>query len=470
MYSRLAYVAIRAESTENTPLKPNVFLGVTAFDVVTQYKSTPSTPILGARDLQINPVKAQIDPPEGSMTLQVEPKGFGYLLKAIMGSVNTGRYFPTSGGSGTFTVGETVTGGTSSATATVVAFSAERDYLLVGTPSGTFQAGETLTGGTSSATATLGTFNTSVYGHEFKAPQSSLPTYTLEVGYQNEAYRLTGVRFPSLSSLNVEDNILTAEVAILARAAFTHARVTAVVSSGAGSKTITVDQTQGLAAADTIKVFRPSTGAYLDFASSSVKTHTIDSISAEASITVTNLQTSLAVGDLIVLAPQTASYSVAKEMSFIGGAVARVADSITSAIAASAASVEEFELAIENEMEGRHAANAANMAGRFPTANHLKGFSGTGSIKRAYPDMTMLDRLRNQTQTALQIRFTGDVIGATSLYYTLDFRVPDLRFNPFHPPLDSDNVLDEEIEFSFYRDSSVGYTAKALLVTDITAY
>jgi len=469
MYSRLAYFGIRAESAENTPLTPNVFLGPKAVDVVTQYKSMPSSPILGVRDIQINPVKAAIDPPEGTLTIQVEGKGFGYLLKAIFGSVNTGRYFPVSGGSGTFTVGETITGGTSSATATVVAFSAERDYILVSSISGTFQAAETLTGGSSSATATLGTFNTSVYGHEFKAPQNSLPTYTVDVGYLNEAFRLTGVRFHSITSLKQEDNILTAEIAFTARAEFKHARVTAAVTSGAGSKVIPVDQTQGLTTSDSIKVFRPSTGAFLDFASSGVKTHTPGSISSETSVTVTNLQTALAVGDLLMLAPATPSYSLAKEFSFIGGCVIRLADTVTSAIAASGASIEDFELVVENELEGRHGANAANMAGRFPTANHLKGLTASGSLTRAYPDMTMLDRMRNQTQTALQIRFTGDQIAATGLYYTLDFRLPDIRFNPFHPPIDEDNVLDEEMEYTVYRDSSAGYTAKALLVTDLTS-
>lgn len=468
MYSRLAYFAIRAESAENTPLLPNVYLGPKAVDVVTQYKSMPSSPILGVRDIQINPVKAAIDPPEGTLTIQVEGKGFGYLLKAIFGSVNTGRYFPVSGGSGTFTVGETITGGTSSATAVVVAFSAERDYILVSSISGTFQAAETLTGGSSSATAVLGTFSTSVYGHEFKAPQNSLPTYTVDVGYLNEAFRLTGVRFNSITSLKQEDNILTAEIAFTARAEFKHARVLAAVTAGS-TKTITLDQTQGLTTSDTIKVFRPSTGAFRDLNGSGVKTSSISSIVSETSITIPTLTDTLAAGDLLMLAPATPSYALAKEFSFIGGCVIRLADSITSAIAATGASIEDFELALENEIEGRHGANAANMAGRFPTANHLKGLTASGSLTRAYQDMTMLDRVRNQTQTALQIRFTGDQISATGMYYTLDLRLPDLRFNPFQPPLDEDNVLDEEMEFTVYRDSSAGYTAKALLVTDLTA-
>lgn len=56
--------------------------------------------------------------------------------------------------SGTYAYGETVTGGTSSATGQVV-YVAATELLLVNV-SGTFQSGETLTGGTSSASSTTG--------------------------------------------------------------------------------------------------------------------------------------------------------------------------------------------------------------------------------------------------------------------------------------------------------------------------
>lgn len=55
--------------------------------------------------------------------------------------------------SGTFTTSETITGGTSGATATVD--SVASTYVEVSSVSGTFQRGETITGGTSGATATF---------------------------------------------------------------------------------------------------------------------------------------------------------------------------------------------------------------------------------------------------------------------------------------------------------------------------
>ena len=61
--------------------------------------------------------------------------------------------------SGTYTVGETVTGGTSSATGVYISNTSSK--MVLQTISGTFQSGETLTGGTSSATSTSSSVLTS---------------------------------------------------------------------------------------------------------------------------------------------------------------------------------------------------------------------------------------------------------------------------------------------------------------------
>lgn len=463
------YMALKAETTENVAVIPNVFIPFISHDITTQYKSNASVPIIGSRVLNINPIKDIIEAPSGTVKVQAEPKTFGYFLKAVFGAVTSGRYFPISSVTGTFTVGETVTGGTSAATATVLAVSAEGDYLIMGSPTGTFTAaGEALTGGSSGATATLGVNAGTVYGHEFKGPQDSLPTFTVEFGYDDMAFRFTGVRFNGFNSISHDNNIITAEINMFARAEFKHARVTAAVTSGSGAKTIPLDQTTGLVATDSIKVFRPSTGAFLDFSASSVKTHTVGTIPGETSITVTDLQTALAVGDLVVLAPLTPSYSVERELAWIGASVARLSTTPTLALAASAASIEEFELSIMNEMEGRHAANGTNVVNRFPAKNHLKKLSLEGSIKKAYLDQTYLDIVRNATAMALQVRHTGRQIASTGVYYTLDWRLPNLIFRPHNPNPEEDNVLDEEMSFDGYLNSA--YTAKTLLVNDNTAY
>ena len=65
-----------------------------------------------------------------------------------------------AGGSGTFTAGETVTGGTSNVTAEVKSFDAATRTLIVINRSGTFSVPETITGGTSSASWTTATYYT----------------------------------------------------------------------------------------------------------------------------------------------------------------------------------------------------------------------------------------------------------------------------------------------------------------------
>ena len=470
MYSRLTYAALKVEVTENTMLKPDTFFPIVSQDIVTQYSANASMPIIGNRTERINPIKNLIEAPSGSIGLQLEPKTLGHFLRAIYGAVTTGRYWSISGASGTFVAGETITASTSGATAVISAISAEADYILSGAITGTPVAGQTITGGTSGATATIVAVSSSVYGHEFKAPQSSLPTYTLEIGYDDMAYRFGGVRFNAFNPVSQNDNIMTAEVMVMARSEFKHARVTAAVTAGAGAKTIPLDQTTGLTTSDTIKVFRPSTGAFLDFVSAGVKTHAPATIPGETSITVTNLETALAVGDLVVLAPQTPSYTLGKEFSWIGGSVVRAASTMAAAVAASAASIEAYTLQIMNELEARHAANGTNLVNRFPSKNHLKKFTGEGTVKKAYLDQTFLDRMRNNTQTAWQFVHTGDQISATGIYYTLDLRVPFSVLRPHSPSFEQDALLDEEMEFDIYRDSTAGYSAKALLVNEITAY
>lgn len=65
--------------------------------------------------------------------------------------------------SGTFEEWETITGGTSGATAIVLYNDTDNNYLILGQVEGTFQDGETITGGTSGASATVsGTLDVSV--------------------------------------------------------------------------------------------------------------------------------------------------------------------------------------------------------------------------------------------------------------------------------------------------------------------
>ena len=539
-YSRLAYIALKEETTENTAIKPTVFFGAVKVDVQTKWGAVPASPIMGDRTVNVNAVPDKVSAPAGTISIEIEPKNIGYFLKAAFGAETDGVWCPiilrlsTASFTGTpqvgatllqatslatavvtgvntlsldlrsitigfnnsnvvtgtnpdgttftftpsaalsaafFTVGETVTGGTSTKSGVVAAISNEKNYILVTAPTGNFTNGELLTGGTSAFVATAGPMNTTVYGHEFKMPQNTMKTYTVEVGYSDTAYRFTGVKINEFKSISPKNNKIAADLGVMARGHFLNARVGAVVGASGSPVVITLDQTQGLIATDVIKVYRPRIAGFIDLNGVGIKTHTISSLVAETSITIPSLTTALEAGDLVILAPQTPSYTVGHEFPYIGATVARIGDTITAAVGSvpSAASIETFDIHAVNEVEERFAANAQNVAGRFPSLLALKGWKGDGKFGRAYVDETWLDRLRNSTATALHVKTQGDLIGATGIRNSVEWYLSNIIFKPYMPVLDTDALVSEEVPFDCYKAAD-GYNLKAVLVNDVSAY
>jgi hypothetical protein len=103
----------------------------------------------------------------------------GHLLYAALGTYFKCLYMNVASLVGVFTVGETVTGGTSAATG-VVRRKRSTNKLYISVTSGTFTAaGETITGGTSGATAT-GTYDSAIRAHIFQLLNTNNhPAYTL---------------------------------------------------------------------------------------------------------------------------------------------------------------------------------------------------------------------------------------------------------------------------------------------------
>lgn len=464
-YSRIGIASLKKESSENVAVIPDVFFGFNEEDIAQEYPFVASMPISNNRSMNIRALKAAIPPAEGSITMNVEPKTFGHVLNGVFGGLTSGRYLPHSGGSGTFTVGETVTGGTSSATGTVLFVG--NGFLLV-TPSGTFQAAETITGGSSSATATVTAYSATVYGHAGVLPDNSMPSYTLQFNFADNAIRYFGVKFTGLDALAQDENIITAGVQIMAQSQFRHAKVTAVTNSGSGTKTLTVDQTFGLVATDVIKVWRPSTGAFLDFASSGVKTHAVATVASTTTITVTNLETSLAVGDLIMLAPQTASYSVVDEFTWIGGATAEMGDAVSS-LSTTGVCLEDFTMVLANEYEPRHCAYGTLLKDRFAAHLLQKGVQVNGTFKAYYADEGRLRNMRTNTAQALRIKMVAGLI-STGLYYEFWMTLPEVQFKPIQTNFSQDAIIDEEVEFDAFYNTTNAALAKCLLVNTITSY
>ena len=154
-FSREGYLAIKKETTENTAVTPDVFIPLMSEDLSTEYQPVAATPIAASRVLNQRDVPNMIAPPSGTLTVLFEPQTAGHFFNGCYGDAVTGTLVEISSLSGDFTVGETITGGTSTETATVVATSTEGNYVLVSSLSGDLTVGETITGGTSSETATV---------------------------------------------------------------------------------------------------------------------------------------------------------------------------------------------------------------------------------------------------------------------------------------------------------------------------
>lgn len=464
-YSRAGSVSLKKETTVNTAVIPNVFLPINDEDIATGFDYSPSTPISGNRSVNQRAIKNTIKAPTGSLNLNIEPTTFGHILNGITGGLTSGAYVDVSSVSAPFTVGETVTGGTSTQTATVL-FAGD-DFLILGSVSGTLTDGETLTGGTSGSTATLGTYDATVYGHASQIPANSSVTYSIQFNYADRAFRLFGARIHGVDSFAQSDNIMTAGVQIMAQGLLRHARVTAAVTSGAGAKSIPIDQPEGFVATDSIKVYRPGTG-FLDFSTSSVKTHTIGTVdTANKELDITNLETSLQVGDLIMLAPQTPSYSIVDEFAWVGCSQMSIGadkDNLSNFDA------QDFSMVLTNEFEERHAARGTSFASRFPSDLLQKGLTGSGSFTLHNENEDFYRHYRINTDQAIKLLTEGGEIASTGVNYRLEVIYPKTQFDPYDTNLSADDIVQEEVPFTSFYSDDAGFEVQVLLVNATASY
>jgi hypothetical protein len=117
----------------------------------------------------------------GSSTVTTATKTELALAMAGMQAVNCKSCETAGDESGTFVSGETITGGTSTETATFIRLDTTNDRIIYHTPSGAFSASEVLTGSTSTATVTThATPAIADYGRAIY-PNSSSATYKVGV-------------------------------------------------------------------------------------------------------------------------------------------------------------------------------------------------------------------------------------------------------------------------------------------------
>lgn len=467
IYTRKGSGCLAKESIAGTPVSPTTFFEFQSENLTTNYDFEASNPVAGNRSINIRPVFKAIPAITGGIKLSIEPEKFGNFLNSTYAALKSGKYLGITSISGTFTVGETVTGGTSSATGVVV-WNANNEALSLSTVSGTFAAAETVTGGTSGATATVTLFNASVYAHVGILPADPLPSYTVQFNYIDNAIRYGGVRFNALDALAQKNNIFEAEFKVYAQWQFRHSLVTAVTTSGSGTKVIPCDQTLGLLVGDIVKIFRPGTG-FIDLNGSGVKTNTITAIVPGVSISISVLTTATLVNDIIELAPSTPTYVNTQNMAWVGAGNAYIGNTLSN-IAANPIQLEDFTLSIMNAMEGRNGVSGTGIAARFPTAILQKGLTSKGSFKIFHQDENWMSKARQTLTQALRILATGGQIASTGINYSVSFTFSDVRFKPFQTELAEDAIIEDAVSFEGFYNATAGYQTYVLLITDVSSF
>lgn len=469
-YSRVGYFGLIKEVAVNTPLTPTTYVGINSEDMATEYAYTPTMEIAGNRTLNMGSVKNAIPAPIGSVNINVEPKNFGHFLNGVFGLTSSPRLKVAN--TTNLSVGATID---NSSTFTAVVSHIDRVNNIIVCSS--FTAGDVAVDDTIDDAATGGTFSAnldeysaSVYAHGGNLPSeiSTGETYTCDIGYDDRAIRYMGCRFTALDALQHSDNVITANVKIMAQGQFRQARVTAITLAGEGAQTITVDQTYGLVAGDTFKIYRPSTGAFIALPSAGVYEHTIATVATSTTITATVLAADTAVGDLLVLAPATPSYTEGSEFCWIGGST--VATGGTIATAAAQTDINDFNLVIANNFEARHAATGYLMKDRFPATIIQTGLTGSGTLTTHHHDESWYTYLRQTAQHALSITHQGSLIGVTTYENEIHWSIPNVRLDPYQTNIGQDDVVVEEIPFTIFADSTEGYTAQVILVNDVASY
>ncbi|MEE8151282.1 MAG: hypothetical protein V3T43_06160 [Nitrosomonadaceae bacterium] len=414
--------------------------------------------------MNIREIQNKIAAPVGSINMNVEPKTFGYLLEGL-GDLTSGVYFKSSDAdNGDIAVGDTIDNG-SSGTGTVAAIIAEEDIIIATGVSGDWATSDTI-GNSGTHSSTLQTFDATIFAHLIQFPDEMDNSWSLQKNFTDRAIRYMGVKFHAVDSFAQSDNILTASVKLMARSAFRHARVGTALTSGSGSKVIAVDQTQGLVAGDSIKVYRPGTG-FIDFSASAVKTHTIDSIVADTSVTVTLTQANINVGDLIMLAPITPSYTVDEEFAWIGNSQVAIGvdkDNLTSFDA------QDYTMVLTQGLEERHAASGTNIQNRMPTDLLQTGFTASGSFKLHNENEDYYRSLRLNTAQSVRLTTTGNQIASTGINFQLIVTYTEVQFDQYQTSIATDEIINEEVPFTSFYNATAGFSVQIILVNDIATY
>jgi len=235
-------------------------------------------------------------------------------------------------------------------------------------------------------------------GYLYKEQVTDSPrTYTVDIQPADApwVHRFFGTVISKLAFAQ-QDNLIKCTASLMPRKAFINSRVLGAVNSGT---TLTLDQTSGLLAGDSILILQKEDGY------TTVQTHIIDSTTDETTLVVTSaFNAQVDVDDIVVIKRATATYDQDLELTWLGGTAISTGDDIDNT---AAENFEDFSIDFTNETEQRWF-GGKTAAARYPGDVLTKGYTGEGKIAKFYDSESKLDKARSNDKLAVRFLFEGE--------------------------------------------------------------
>lgn len=84
-YSKLGYLILKKESSPATPVYPDTPIEILSENILPNWDTTPVSPIAGNRSMNLRNAKNRVGPFVGTVEMLVEPKTIGHILCGLLG-------------------------------------------------------------------------------------------------------------------------------------------------------------------------------------------------------------------------------------------------------------------------------------------------------------------------------------------------------------------------------------------------
>lgn len=312
--------------------------------------------------------------------------------------------------------------------------------------------------------AGIGTYWVSVpeagaFRHTFNVA-NTLPALSIEQGRWNiswadyEVDRAVWVLIDSLE-ITASDGIANLAVGLMAHGLFQKTNLIADATAGVGA-TLSTETTYWLVNADTIKVTD----------SSNTEDTSVVSVVDDQDFTA-DLANSYTVANnaKVELTPQTPSFNDPKIFTF-HNAKFQFGTDLTNAASANEDCIEDWTFSYQNQLEERFASKR-----KSPSVIAPKWASATLSFTKYFENSEDRDAYLDQDRKACIVTMDlGEKIGATSLNYTMQLRMNDLRYTTFSMNTGTDELYALEVEATVFYNSTDGKAFEIIIDNDVADY